>query len=90
MLQSSARDRVGPLCTMIELELQTEFPVSCEAGISWEFAVAVRGDDMPDWNLLAEGSGQCCHAGEIVDLVPHELCDIELLFRVPRCFVCFR
>ena len=89
ILQISVHDLVGPLCTTPELEIQTVYPASCEVEISQEYEVTVRGNDMPDWNLLVECCGCCCYTSEELNISPHWLCDVELLFRFPHCFVGF-
>ena len=56
MLQSYAYDGGGPLCVVPELEIWEVCPLYREAGISRNYAITVRENDMHDSNTPEEGS----------------------------------
>ena len=37
-----------------------------ETCVSWDYAIVVSWDYVPNWGFLLEGCGQCCHSGEEV------------------------
>ena len=68
---------------MPELELWEACTVPWKAGVSWYRTIIVGGDEVPNWNLLAEIRERIYYASDEVNLSPRGLCDGELLFQVP-------
>ena len=65
-------------------------PAPCEESASRDCTISFGEGNIPDWILRAERRVRFCDASEEVNLTPHGLRDVELLFRIPQYFVGFR